>query len=217
MDRNITIHPSALISEQFSVGGGTSVWQNCIIMDGAVIGENCSLGANVFVESGAVIGNRVKIKNNIAIYSGVVCEDDVFLGPNCVFTNVINPRSFISRKSEFQPTVVKKGASIGANATIICGTTIGSYALVGAGAVVTKDVSPYTIVTGNPARFQGYVCKCGVTLQKENNVSKESGDFCDKRTVLSDGTEFSDEILICPDCGNEYRLEQGEIAAVREE
>lgn len=192
MSENVKIHPSAYVSEKSHVGKGTSVWQNCNIMDGVTIGDNCNLGANVFIESGVIIGNRVKIKNNIAIYSGVTCEDDVFLGPNCVFTNVINPRSFISRKSEFKPTLVKKGASIGANATVVCGHSIGRYALVGAGAVVTKDVPDYGLVLGNPARLAGYVCKCGITLKEK------------------------EKLLVCPICGNQYQLKENEIEVVRE-
>ena len=192
MNKNVRIHPSACVSEKSQVGAGTSVWQNCHIMEGATSGENCNLGANVFIENGVVIGNQVKIKNNIAIYSGVVCEDDVFLGTNCVFTNVINPRSFISRKSEFKPTIIKKGATIGANATIICGHTIGSYALVGAGAVVTKDVPDYGLMLGNPAKLTGYVCKCGTTM---NALDKK---------------------LICPLCGNQYQLNETGIEIIRE-
>lgn len=186
------IHPSACINDRVQIGVGTSIWQNCIIMEQVVIGEHCNLGANVFIESGVVIGNRVKIKNNIAIYSGVTCEDDVFLGTNCVFTNVINPRSFISRKSEFKPTIVKKGASIGANATVICGHVIGEYALVGAGAVVTKDVPAYALVLGNPARLKGYVCKCGTTLGKK------------------------DDNLCCSVCGNQYYLGKTGIEVIKE-
>lgn len=192
MQENVKIHPSAFVSEKSHLGGGTRVWQNCNIMDEVIIGENCNLGANVFIEKGVVIGNQVKIKNNIAIYSGVTCEDDVFLGPNCVFTNVVNPRSFISRKNEFKSTLVKKGASIGANATIICGHTIGCYALVGAGAVVTKDVPDYGLMMGNPAVLKGYVCKCGNTLEKAN------------------------QDLVCPICGNQYRLGETGIEVVRE-
>lgn len=192
MKNRVQIHPSACVSEKSQVGAGTCVWQNCNIMEGAAIGENCNLGANVFIETGVVIGNQVKIKNNIAIYSGVVCEDDVFLGTNCVFTNVINPRSFISRKSEFKPTIIKKGATIGANATIICGHTIGRYALVGAGAVVTKDVPDYGLMLGNPAKLAGYVCKCGTTMH-----------------VL-------DKKLICPVCKNQYQLNETGIEIIRE-
>lgn len=186
------IHESAFVSEKAKVGEGTSIWQNCNILEDAVIGKDCNLGANVFVENGVVIGDRVHIKNNIALYSGVVCEDDVFLGPNCVFTNVINPRSFIRRKAEFRQTVVKKGASIGANATIVCGHTIGEYALIGAGAVVTKDIPPYALVIGNPAKLKGYVCKCGTTLEEQN------------------------EYLVCPECGNQYQLLEDNIKVIKE-
>ena len=178
----IKIHESASIAEGTKIGEGTSIWQNCIIQDDVVIGKNCNIGANVFIEKGVRIGNGVKIKNNIAIYSGVQIEDDVFLGPNCVFTNVINPRAFISRKHEFKSTVVKHGATIGANATIICGHNIGSYAMVGAGTVVAHNVADYTLVVGNPDKAIGYVCECGCRLndqlicaqcEKEYEISNE--------------------------------------------
>jgi UDP-2-acetamido-3-amino-2,3-dideoxy-glucuronate N-acetyltransferase len=157
-------HPTAVIDKGANIGKGSRVWHFSHIMERAVVGENCNIGQNVVVSPGAILGNNVKVQNNVSIYSGVVCEDDVFLGPSCVFTNVINPRSFISRKEEFQPTLVKKGASIGANATIICGITIGEYALVGAGAVVTKDVPPYALITGNPGKQIGWVDKEGNTV-----------------------------------------------------
>ena len=166
MESITKIHESADIASGAIIGKGTSVWQNCIIQDGAVVGENCSIGANVFIENGVQIGNGVKIKNNIAIYSGAEIEDDVFLGPNCVFTNVINPRAFISRKHEFRKTIIKKGATIGANSTIICGHVIGKYAMVGAGTVVTRDVDDYNLVVGNPGRVVGYVCLCGCKLNE---------------------------------------------------
>ena len=166
-DSNKKIHPSAIIDKEAVIGDNTSIWQNCIIQGKAIIGNNCKIGANVYIEDNVNIGNGVKIKNNIAIYSGVICEDDVFLGPNCVFTNVINPRSFIERKTEFKSTLIKKGATIGANATIICGHVIGKYAMVGAGAVVTKDVPDFALVVGNPARIIGTVCVCGVKLDKD--------------------------------------------------
>ena len=143
------IHESASVSPGAQVGEGTSIWQNCIIQDDVVIGENCNIGANVFIEKGVRIGNGVKIKNNIAIYSGVEIADDVFLGPNCVFTNVINPRAFISRKHEFRKTMVAKGATIGANATIICGHDIGKYAMIGAGCVVKGVIPSGSIVRAN--------------------------------------------------------------------
>lgn len=170
MDREYRADATSLISEDAQIGRGTRIWQFCNIMGGSVIGEECNIGQNVFVEGGVCIGNRVKVKNNVALYQGVVCEDDVFLGPNCVFTNVINPRSFIERKHEFRETVVKKGATIGANATIVCGNTIGRYAMVGAGTVVTHDVGDYQLVTGNPGRHAGYVCMCGCKLHEESGT-----------------------------------------------
>ncbi len=162
------IHESSYVGDGASIGSGTKIWQFCNIMSGAVIGEHCNIGQNVFIESGVRLGNNNTVKNNISIYSGVVCEDDVFLGPNCVFTNVLTPRSFISRKNEFLPTLIKKGASIGANATIICGHTVGEYAMIGAGAVVTKDVPAHTLVVGNPARSIGYVCVCGERIYEQD-------------------------------------------------
>ncbi|MCX6313264.1 MAG: acyltransferase [Sphingobacteriales bacterium] len=154
---NPFIHPSAIIDEGAQIGAGTRIWHFCHVMPTAIIGSNCILGQNVYVDNHAIIGNCVKIQNNVSVYHGVVLEDDVFVGPSAVFTNVINPRSFIERKTEFKNIVVKKGATIGANATIVCGLTIGEYALVGAGAVVTKDVQPYALVIGNPARQLGWV------------------------------------------------------------
>lgn len=154
---NPFIHPSAIIDEGAQIGTGTRIWHFCHVMPTAIIGSNCILGQNVYVDNHAIIGNGVKIQNNVSVYHGVVLEDDVFVGPSAVFTNVINPRSFIERKTEFKNIVVKKGATIGANATIVCGLTIGEYALVGAGAVVTKDVQPYALVIGNPARQLGWV------------------------------------------------------------
>ncbi len=154
---NPFIHPSAIIDEGAQIGAGTRIWHFCHVMPTAIIGSNCILGQNVYVDNHAIIGNGVKIQNNVSVYHGVVLEDDVFVGPSAVFTNVINPRSFIESKTEFKNIVVKKGATIGANATIVCGLTIGEYALVGAGAVVTKDVQPYALVIGNPARQLGWV------------------------------------------------------------
>lgn len=151
------IHESSYVDEGAEIGEGTKIWHFSHIMPGAKIGKNCTLGQNVNVGSHAVIGNGVKIQNNVSVYDDVIIEDDVFCGPSCVFTNVINPRAFIERKDEYKKTIVKKGASIGANATIICGVTIGEYALVGAGSVVTKDVPPHAIVYGNPAQLRGKV------------------------------------------------------------
>ncbi|HKL85374.1 MAG TPA: acyltransferase [Treponemataceae bacterium] len=157
-------HESSYVDEGAVVGEGTKIWHFSHVMSGAQIGKNCSIGQNVNVGARAVIGSGVKIQNNVSVYDDVIIEDDVFCGPSCVFTNVINPRAFVERKSEYKKTVVKKGASIGANATIVCGVTIGEYALVGAGSVVTKDVAAYTLVYGNPAREHGKVCKCGCKI-----------------------------------------------------
>jgi UDP-2-acetamido-3-amino-2,3-dideoxy-glucuronate N-acetyltransferase len=150
-------HESSYVDDGAIIGEGTKIWHFSHIMSGAQIGNNCSIGQNVNVGSRAVIGNGVKIQNNVSVYDDVIIEDDVFCGPSCVFTNVINPRAFVERKHEYKKTVVKKGASIGANATIVCGVIIGEYALVGAGSVVTKDVAPYSLVYGTPARVMGKV------------------------------------------------------------
>ena len=158
---NYQAHPTAIIDEGAKVGKGTKIWHFSHIMSEAIIGENCNIGQNVVISPKAVLGNNVKVQNNVSVYTGVICEDDVFLGPSCVFTNVINPRSFISRKEEFRTTLVKKGATIGANATIICGVTIGEYAMIGAGAVVTKDIPDYALVVGNPGKQIGWVDKEG--------------------------------------------------------
>ncbi len=181
------IHESAYVDEGAQVGPRTKIWHFVHVMPGAVIGADCNLGQNVVVLNGTRIGNRVKIQNNVSIYEGVEIEDDVFCGPSMVFTNVINPRSHVSRKDEYRRTLVKRGASIGANATILCGTTLGEYCFVGAGAVVTKDVPAYAIVTGVPARQAGWVCTCGVTLR-------------------GSGT------LACVDCGSRYVEDAGRLA-----
>ena len=157
-------HPTAIIDDGAEVGEGTRIWHWCHIMKGARVGKNCNIGVNAFIEGGVVLGNNVKVKNNVALYTGLECEDSVFIGPNAVFTNVANPRSFIERKNEFKKTVIKKGATIGANATIVCGHDIGEYAFVGAGSVVTKTVPAYTMVVGNPAKKYAYVCRCGCKL-----------------------------------------------------
>ena len=161
------IHPTALVDEGAQIGEGTRVWHWCHIMKDVQIGAHCNIGENAFIESGVVLGNNVKVKNNVALYTGIFCEDDVFLGPNCVFTNVANPRSFIERKNEFKKTLIHKGATIGANATIVCGHDVEEYAFVGAGSVVTKTVPAYTMVVGNPAKFYAYVCRCGVKLNEK--------------------------------------------------
>lgn len=160
-------HESSYVDEGAEVGEGTKIWHFCHVMSGAKIGKNCSLGQNVNVGGKAVIGDGVKIQNNVSIYDDVIIEDDVFCGPSCVFTNVINPRAFVERKHEYKQTVIKKGASIGANATIVCGVTVGEYALIGAGSVVTKDVPAYALVYGSPARVRGKVDKEGNILERE--------------------------------------------------
>lgn len=158
------VHESAYVDEGARIGSGTRIWHFCHVLGGAVIGERCSLGQNVVVMNGTTIGNNVKIQNNVSVYEGVDLEDDVFCGPSMVFTNVINPRSHVSRKSEYRRTLVKRGASIGANATVVCGATLGEYAFIGAGAVITRDVLPYALMTGVPARRTGWMCQCGEKL-----------------------------------------------------
>ncbi len=163
-----SIHPTAIIDEGATIGNGTFIWHFCHVMPGAVIGSNCLIGQNCFIDNNATIGNRVKIQNNVSVYNSVIIEDDVFVGPSVVFTNVINPRSFIVRKEEFKKTILHKGCTIGANATIICGNAIGEFAMIGAGAVVTKKVLPYEMVTGNPASTAGWVSKAGQKLVFDN-------------------------------------------------
>lgn len=160
-------HESSYVDEGAEIGEGTKIWHFCHVMSGAKIGKNCSLGQNVNVGGKAVIGDGVKIQNNVSIYDDVIIEDDVFCGPSCVFTNVINPRAFVERKHEYKQTVIKKGASIGANATIVCGVTVGEYALIGAGSVVTKDVPAYALVYGSPARVRGKVDREGNIVERK--------------------------------------------------
>jgi len=181
------VHESAYVDDGAVVGAGTKIWHFCHVMPGAVIGERCSLGQNVVVMPGTRIGNNVKIQNNVSIYEGVELEDDVFCGPSMVFTNVINPRSHVSRKTEYQRTLVRRGASIGANATIVCGVTLGEYAFVGAGAVVTRNVEPFALVIGVPATQVGWICACGERLDEP----------------ASDGTTE------CAACYSRYRLVNG--------
>jgi UDP-2-acetamido-3-amino-2,3-dideoxy-glucuronate N-acetyltransferase len=159
-----SIHESSVVDRPCRIGTGTRIWHYCHIMPDARIGAHCTLGQNVFVGRGVRIGDHVKIQNNVSVFEGVTLEDDVFCGPSVVFTNVVNPRSEIARKDQYRPTLVRRGATVGANATILCGHTIGPYAFVGAGAVVTRDVPAYALVVGNPARRTGWVCRCGVRL-----------------------------------------------------
>lgn len=169
---DIYIHPTATVEKPYKIGEGTKIWHYSHVMSGAEIGRNCHLGQNVFVGRTAKIGSGVKIQNNVSVYESVEIGDDVFCGPSMVFTNVINPRSSISRKNEFKTTKVKRGATIGANATILCGITIGEYAFIGAGAVVTKDIPNHALVYGNPARIKGWMCECGVKLDVEAQSGK---------------------------------------------
>lgn len=162
------VHESSYVDDGAVIGKGTKIWHFCHVMPGAVIGERCNLGQNVVVMPGTKIGNNVKIQNNVSIYEGVELEDDVFCGPSCVFTNVLNPRSHVSRKDEYRRTLVRRGVSIGANATVVCGHSIGEYAFIGAGAVVRGDVPAYGLMVGVPARRIGWVCQCGVRLTVRN-------------------------------------------------
>ena len=180
------VHESSYIDEGAEIGAGTKIWHFCHVMPCAKIGERCNIGQNVLISSDVSVGTNVKIQNNVSLYTGVIVEDDVFIGPSMVFTNVINPRSHVSRKDEYKTTLVRKGASIGANATIVCGTTLGRYCFVGAGAVVTKDVPDYALVYGTPARVRGWVCQCGEQLA------------------------FDGERAVCQGCGDTYR-KQGQV------
>jgi UDP-2-acetamido-3-amino-2,3-dideoxy-glucuronate N-acetyltransferase len=163
-DKPYFVHESSYVDEPCQIGEGTKIWHFCHVMKDSVIGKGCNIGQNVLVSPGVRMGDNCKIQNNVSLYTGVVLEDHVFCGPSMVFTNVVNPRSEVVRKSEYKTTLVKRGASIGANATVLCGVTIGAYAFVGAGAVVTRDVADFALVVGNPARPQGWMCRCGVKL-----------------------------------------------------
>jgi len=167
----VTIHPTAIVDEGAQIGEGSRIWHWAHVCSGAHIGNSCSLGQNVFVGNDVVIGNNVKIQNNVSVYDAVQLEDDVFCGPSMVFTNVYNPRSAITRKNEYRKTLVRRGATLGANCTIVCGTTIGEYAFIGAGAVVNRDVPAYALMLGVPARRRGWMCSCGVQLQGNGHVS----------------------------------------------
>ncbi|MBO5964252.1 MAG: N-acetyltransferase, partial [Bacteroidales bacterium] len=161
MEQDFFAHDSAVIDEGCQIGKGTKIWHFSHIMSGCVIGESCNIGQNVVISPQVILGKNCKVQNNVSVYTGVICKDDVFLGPSCVFTNVINPRSAVARKDEYSPTILGKGASIGANATIVCGHNIGEFALIGAGSVVTKDIPSYALVVGNPARQIGWVSEYG--------------------------------------------------------
>jgi UDP-2-acetamido-3-amino-2,3-dideoxy-glucuronate N-acetyltransferase len=179
MDKEYFAHKTAVIDQDCKIGKGTKIWHFSHIMTGSEIGENCNIGQNVVICTGVKLGKNVKVQNNVSIYTGVICEDDVFLGPSMVFTNVINPRSAIIRKDKYYTTIVEKGASIGANSTIVCGNKIGTYSFIGAGAVVTKDVKPYSLVIGNPARQAGWMSEYGHKLVFDNEgkaICRESGE-----------------------------------------
>jgi UDP-2-acetamido-3-amino-2,3-dideoxy-glucuronate N-acetyltransferase len=183
------IHPTAIVEHGATIGEGTKIWHFSHIMPTAIIGKNCNIGQNVFIADGVVIGNNVKIQNNVSLYTGVICEDDVFLGPSCVFTNVINPRSAINRRGEYAITTVKKGASIGANATIVCGNDLDEYCFIGAGAVVTKYVAPYALFVGNPARQLGWISAYGHRLVF-NDLGTAICDESGEQYIIKDNKVF---------------------------
>lgn len=184
-------HETAIIDDDCQIGVRTKIWHFSHIMSGCILGEGCNIGQNVVVSPGVVLGNNVKVQNNVSIYTGVTCGDDVFLGPSCVFTNVTNPRSAINRKSAYARTYVGKGATIGANATIVCGHDIGEYAFIGAGAVVTKDVPAYALLVGNPAQQLGWMSEYGHRLEFNNN-----------------------DIAICPESKGRYQLKEGQVSKI---
>ena len=191
MGKEYFAHETAVIDQGCTIGKGTKIWHFSHIMSNCEIGENCNIGQNVVVSPHVILGNNVKIQNNVSIYTGVICEDDVFLGPSMVFTNVINPRSAVNRKSEYAKTLVKRGTSIGANATIICGRTLGEFCFIGAGAVVNKDVKPYSLVVGNPARHIGWMSEFGHRLHfNENGIAE------------------------CPESKEKYELKEGEVKKI---
>jgi UDP-2-acetamido-3-amino-2,3-dideoxy-glucuronate N-acetyltransferase len=187
---NYFAHPSSYIDDGAVIGEDTKIWHFCHVMPGAVIGSRCNLGQNVVVMPGTRLGNNVKVQNNVSIYEGVELEDDVFCGPSCVFTNVTNPRSHVSRKSEYRRTLVRRGASIGANATIVCGVTLGRYSFIGAGAVVTSDVPDFALMVGVPARRVGWMCQCGIRLRLESGRA------------------------VCPVCGAGYQERDGVLSQI---
>jgi UDP-2-acetamido-3-amino-2,3-dideoxy-glucuronate N-acetyltransferase len=188
VDATVFVHESSYVDEGAVIGAHTKIWHFCHVMAGAVIGARCSFGQNVVVMNRVRIGNNVKVQNNVSIYEGVELEDDVFCGPSMVFTNVINPRSHVSRRHEYQRTLVRRGATIGANATVVCGTTLGEYAFVGAGAVVTRDVPPYALVAGVPARRVGWMCACGERLPDAGvGICESCGSRYQRAAGASDG------------------------------
>ena len=191
MEKNYFSHESAIIDSGCHIGKGTKIWHFTHIMPGCEIGENCNIGQNVVVSPGVILGKNVKVQNNVSIYTGVICEDDVFLGPSMVFTNIVNPRSAVIRKDQYVKTCVGKGASIGANATIVCGHDIGEYAFIGAGSVVTKSVLPYALVVGNPGRHLGWMSEYGHRL-----VFNEDG------------------IAFCPESNEKYMLKDGKVTKI---
>ena len=178
MEKNYFVHESSYVDEPCEIGEGTKIWHFCHVMPNAKIGRRCNIGQNVVISPHVRIGDDVKIQNNVSVYTGVELEDDVFCGPSMVFTNVINPRSHVSRKDEYRRTLVKRGASIGANATVVCGNTIGRYAFIGAGAVVTRDVPDYALVVGNPGRVVGWMCQCGIKLDFGRNGKNDEATTC---------------------------------------
>lgn len=190
----IFVHFTSIVDEGCLIGDGTKVWHFCHLMTGCKIGHNCNIGQNVVVSPRVVLGRNVKIQNNVSLYTGVMCEDDVFIGPSVVFTNVINPRSAVSRKNEYRRTMVRRGASIGANATIVCGNEIGMYAMIGAGSVITKPVKPYALMVGNPAKQIGWVSEYGERL-----------------------TFDADGMAVCPGTGERYRLVDGAVEKIIDE
>jgi UDP-2-acetamido-3-amino-2,3-dideoxy-glucuronate N-acetyltransferase len=184
---SLTIHPSAIIDDGAILGDGTKVWHFSHISSKARIGLNCSFGQNVYIGNDVIIGNNVKVQNNVSIYDSVIIEDDVFCGPSMVFTNVINPRSHIIRKNEYKKTILKKGSTIGANATIVCGNEIGEYSMIGAGSVVTKNILPYELVTGVPGKHLGWVCQCGDRIFFINDNYYTLCNSCSKNYILKSG------------------------------
>ena len=191
MENEYFAHPTAVVDEGCTIGKGTKIWHFSHIMSGCIIGEACNIGQNVVVSPDVVLGKNVKVQNNVSIYTGVICEDDVFLGPSMVFTNVVNPRSNVNRRGQYTKTVVRRGVSIGANATIVCGHDIGRFAFIGAGAVVTKEVLPYALVVGNPARQVGWMSEYGHRLHFDKNGE-----------------------AACPESGEKYRLDNGHVQKI---